>query len=266
MSRAALLVGLLLALAGGGYALVVPTERPLPPDGKSELVVRGHPEDVYFFPAKEHAATATKVLFMPGDGGLRGLAVEIAEQMAEEGYDVYALDTKSYLESFTTDTSTLTTDDVRSDLATVADWMRTRWRERILLVGWSEGAALVAEAATAPGERYLGVVAFGLPPVAELGWRTADDVTYVTGGTPDEPTFETRETVERLGGTPLFVIHASGDECIPEADERALFDLAPGPKRYLVVEADDHAFGGNVEGLYATLSEALEWTSHSPTS
>ena len=81
--------------------------RPLPPPGKNAPVIRGQQQDVYFYPAQGGVKNAQKVLFLPGDGGWEGLALDIAEEMSKVGYDVYGFDTKRYLESFTTDAGTL---------------------------------------------------------------------------------------------------------------------------------------------------------------
>ena len=87
------------------YRLTRP--RPLPPPGKNALIIRGHPQDVYFYPAQGAPANAQKVLFLCGDGGWQGLSLNIAAEISKAGYDVYGFDTKHYLESFTTDNGAL---------------------------------------------------------------------------------------------------------------------------------------------------------------
>ncbi len=78
--------------------------------GKNAVTVRGQREDVYFHPAA--GGSKGTILFAPGDGGWRGLAITMAETMAGWGYDVYGLDTKRYLESFTSGSATLAETDV----------------------------------------------------------------------------------------------------------------------------------------------------------
>src|SRR6266498_3482203 len=121
--------------------------RPMPPAGKNAPVIRGQQQDIYFYPALGGTRNAQKVLFLCGDGGWKGRALDIAVGMSKAGYDVYGFDTKHYLESFTTDAGALKEEDVQRDLAQVAKWMQTRWRERIFIVGWSEGAGLAVLAA-----------------------------------------------------------------------------------------------------------------------
>jgi dienelactone hydrolase len=235
--------------------------RPLPPPGKNAPVIRGQQQDVYFYPAQGGVKNAQKVLFLPGDGGWEGLALDIADEMSKAGYDVYGFDTKRYLESFTTDAGTLKEEDAQRDLAQVAKWMQTRWRERVTLVGWSEGAGLVVLAAASPDNEavFNGVVTFGLSNTAILGWRLRDDVTYVTGADPDEPMFRTNGYIPKVAPLPLCMIQSSGDQFIAKDEAEGLFAAAQEPKLYKAVQADNHAFAGNTEGFYQALREGLTW-------
>ena len=181
--------------------------------------------------------------------------------MAKAGYDVYGFDTKSYLESFTTDAGALKEEDVQRDLAEVAKWMRTRWRERVTLVGWSQGAGMVMLAASGPDKDGLfnGVVTFGLSDTAVLGWRLRDDVTYVTGADPDEPMFHASGYMPQVAPLPFYMIKSSNDQFITKEEAEGLFAAAQQPKLYKVVQAQDHAFDGNTEGLFQALREGLAW-------
>ncbi len=236
--------------------------RPLPPPGKNALVLRGAQQDIYFFPAVGGERPGTKkILFLPGDGGMGGLADEIPEKMAEAGYDVYALDTKRYLQGFTTESGVLTEPEVIDDLSEIGRWTDPRWGERITLVGWSEGAGLVVLAASAPNRAklYNGIVILGLSDQAELGWRAADDITYITGGDPDEPTFDVRKYLPQVAPLPLAFVHSTGDQFVSGQTAQSQFELIKEPKRYFSVDADNHAFAGNTEGLFETLGECLDW-------
>lgn len=258
LRRAAIFLAALVALPA---AYMATRPRPLPPPGKNALVIRGQQQDVYFYPAPAGVKDAPKVLFLCGDGGWRGFTLEIAAEMAKAGYDVYGFDTKRYLESFTTDAGALHEEDVQRDLAEVAKWMRTRWRERVTLVGWSEGAGLVLLAAAGPDRDsvFNGVVTFGLSDTAVLGWRLRDDVTYITGADPDEPMFHVSGYMPQVAPLPLYMIQSSGDQFITKEEAEGLFAAAQEPKLYKAVEAQDHAFDGNTEGLFGALREGLAW-------
>jgi dienelactone hydrolase len=258
LARGMILLALLIVLVGA-YALT--RTRPLPPPGKNAPVIRGQQQDVYFYPAQGGVKDAPKVLFLCGDGGWEGLALTIAAEMAKGGYDVYGFDTKRYLESFTTDTATLKEQDVQRDLAEVAKWMQTRWRERATLVGWSQGAGMVVLAAASPENQsvFNGVVTFGLSDTAVLGWRLRDDVTFITGADPDEPTFRTNDYIGKVAPLPFYMIQSSGDQFISKDEAEGLFAAAQHPKLYQVVEAQSHAFDGNTKGFFEALREGLAW-------
>lgn len=235
--------------------------RPLPPPGKNALIIRGQPQDVYFYPAQGAPANAQKVLFLCGDGGWEGLSLGIAAEMAKAGYDVYGFDTKWYLESFTTDNGALKDTDVQQDLAQVAKWMQTRWRERVTLVGQSEGAGLAVLAAAAPNNQdvFNGVIALGLSSTAELGWSLRDDVTYITHADPNEPLVRATDYLPKVVPLPFCMIQSSVDQFITKQEVDALFATAQQPKLYKVVEAQNHSFGGNLDGFFQALREGLAW-------
>ena len=238
--------------------------RPLPPAGKVPLVLRGQPQDIYFFPATDGARTNyQKVLFLPGDGGWEGLAITIAQKMSDDGYEVYALDTKRYLASFTNENgATLTEPQVIDDFGAIINWMNPRMFERITLVGWSEGAGLAVLGASGPNRTklYDGVVVLGLPDKAELGWKTADDVTYFTGADPDEPLFEVAKYLPEVAPLPLAFIHSSGDQFISKDTAASQLALANKPKKFTLVQSSDHAFSDNQDGLLQTIDDSLDWT------
>jgi type IV secretory pathway VirJ component len=158
--------------------------------GRSDLWIRGQRQDLWYLPAAAAAPKhPAKILFLPGDGGWRGFAVTIAETMASWGYDVYGLDTRHYLTSFTGKTH-LTEREVMNDIRAVAESIAQK-EERVLLAGWSEGAGLSLLAASLPENRknFLGLAAIGLAESSVLGWKLADNITYITKADPDEPRF-----------------------------------------------------------------------------
>lgn len=258
LRRMMILLALMLTLMGA-YAVTRP--RPQPPAGKNAPVIRGKPQDVYFYPAQGGVKNAPKVLFLCGDGGWRGFTLDIAAEMAKAGYDVYGFDTKHYLESFTTDAGTLSEQDVQRDLGQVAKWMQTRWRERVALVGWSQGAgmAVLAAASTDNQALFNGVVTFGLSNTAVLGWRLKDDVTYITGADPDEPMFRANDYIGQVAPLPVYMIQSSNDQFISHEEAEGLFAAAQQPKLSKAVQAQNHAFDGNTEGLFQALREGLAW-------
>lgn len=105
--------------------------------GKNLIPLRGQTQHIYFLPHATSSVTrpTRKILFVPGDGGWRSFAIQIATGMAAQGNDVYALDTKHYLSSFTHGKQHLTTADVMRDFHELATRIQARPNETISLVG-----------------------------------------------------------------------------------------------------------------------------------
>ena len=228
--------------------------------GKTPVTVRGQSQDVYVYPAVGNQSRG-KILFAPGDGGWRGLAVTVAETMAGWGYDVYGLDTKRYLESFTTAKSALQDTQVMADMRAVAEAIRRTPADRPVFVGWSEGAGLGVLAGSPEENKrvFRGVVAIGLTGETVLGWRWVDNATYVTKRRPDEPAVATSSYLPRIAPLPLLMIHSSGDEYTDVSQAKKLFEAAREPKRFSLVQAQNHRFDGNQDAFFRALREGLDW-------
>jgi dienelactone hydrolase len=231
-----------------------------PNRGANTVTVRGKEVDVYYYPAVGDRLNR-KVLFAPGDGGWRGFAVEVAERMASWGYDVYGLDTKTYLEGFTEKGSRLKETDVMTDFRSLAQWITADSNESIILVGWSEGAGLTLLASAAPDNRetFEGLVTFGLGRVGILGWRWVDDLTYITKADPHEPKFVATSYMPQIAPKPLLMIQSTHDDYVSADEARALFSAAQEPKRFALLQGRDHKFSGNQDEFFRTLQEGLEW-------
>lgn len=231
-----------------------------PPAGRSDLWLRGQRQDLWHLPPSAGAAaTPVKVLYFPGDGGWRGFGATMAQNIAAWGYDVYGLDTKRYLSSFTGKT-TLTEQEVMADFRTVAEAIAPQ-HEKVLLAGWSEGAGLSLLAASAPENRntFFGLAAIGLGEQSVLGWKFADNITYITKAEPDEPHFPSLPYLPKVAPLRLALIHSAGDEYTTEAAVRKMFDVAGHPKKLSVVPARNHRFDGAQEEFFRVLKEGLAW-------
>jgi fermentation-respiration switch protein FrsA (DUF1100 family) len=230
-----------------------------PAPGKNTPVVRGQAQEIYFYPATGTRLNR-KILFAPGDGGWRGFAVTIAQTMASWGYDVYGLNTKRYLMSFTGKT-TLRETDVMNDFRQLAHWMGAGESERITLVGWSEGAGLCLLAAASRENKTIfnGLIAVGLAESTVLGWRWIDNLTYITKKEPNEPKFLSADYLPAVAPLPLVMLQSSQDEYISIDAARRLFSIATEPKRFQLIEARNHRFDGNTDEFFKALREGLEW-------
>ncbi len=225
--------------------------------GKNAYLLRGRQQDVYYYPGQnEGRPLLGPVLFVPGDGGWTGFGITIAKQMASWGYDVYGIDTKRYLESFTDGNKTLSEADVVSDFRSLSEWVSPE--RSVLLVGWSEGAGLGLLGATNK-KAFRGFVAIGLGETSVLGWRTIDNLTYITKKEPNEPHFSSLPWLPRLSPAPLAMIQSEGDEYTALDAAKKLFAAAGEPKRWWLVRARNHRFDGAREQFFGALRESLEW-------
>lgn len=230
-----------------------------PKPGKNEVTIRGQRQTVYFYLA-EGTGPHRKVLFAPGDGGWRGFAITITEDLAKAGYDVYCVDTRRYLQSFTGPV-VLSTAEIASDFNQMARWIQQGGQERLLLVGWSEGAGLgLAATADAANETIFdGLVAIGTSEYNILAWRWTDISAEITKKVPREPTFKSAEFMAKVSPLPLFVIASTSHEYITPEATRALFSAARQPKRLVMIDARNHKYSGNTEGFFRALREGLNW-------
>jgi pimeloyl-ACP methyl ester carboxylesterase len=227
--------------------------------GKNTVTIRGQRQSVYLYQA-EGAAQHGKILFAPGDAGCRGFAVAIAGQLAKAGYDTYCFDTLRYLKTFT-GPAVLSTVQIASDFNQIARWIEQNAHERLLFVGWSEGAGLGLATAADPANQALfdGLIAIGTPEDNILAWRWTDVGAWITKRSPHEPTFKSAEFMPKVSPLPLFVIASTSNEYVTLEGTRKLFSAARQPKRLVVVSARDHKYSGNTEGFFNVLREGLGW-------
>lgn len=253
MSQKRLFLLAIVALIGSFAFAESPTQ------GRNKVPVRGQAQDVYFYPSPVSGGHR-KLLFVPGDGGWRGFAVEIAKQLQAAGYDVYGLDTRRYLQSFT-ESGGLKTSDISGDFRQIVDWIRQGSSKPILFVGWSEGAGLALVAASDPHnkEQFSGVVAIGMTEDNILAWRWSDTWAEIEKKLPKEPTFPSSEFVALVAPLPLFVICSAHDEYVTLEATRSLFARAREPKKLVIIEAKDHNYGGNTGEFFQTLKQSLTW-------
>jgi pimeloyl-ACP methyl ester carboxylesterase len=229
--------------------------------GLNQMIIRGQRQNVYFLPAAQGASRSKgTVLFSPGDGGWRGFAITIAQQIAAAGYDTYGFDTHLYLSSFTTKQGTLSPPDVMRDYGELIRNVQPANHSSVLLVGWSEGAGLDLLAASAAENSGLiaGVVAIGLPTRSILGWRTADNITWITKKLPNEPTFASSDYLDKVK-VPFFMMHSRVDEFTPISDAEQMFNLLKFPKQFVVINARNHRFDGAQDEFFSHLSDGLHW-------
>lgn len=227
--------------------------------GKNIVTVRGQAQKVYFYPASD-AARRRAVLFVPGDRGCEGFAVKISERLAKSGYDIYCFDTRRYLGSFTGRT-VLTTTEIASDLNQIAGWIQAKNYNRVLLVGWSEGAGMgLAAAADGANQKvFEGLLAIGTPEENILAWHWKDIGATLAKTVPHEPTFKSLDFMARVSPLPVFMIASTSNEYVSQKATSELFAAAREPKNLVTIAARDHKYSGNEDSFFRALQEGMSW-------
>lgn len=228
-------------------------------DSRSDWVVRGKPQQIRFLAATGQPKPEA-VIFMPGDGGWIGSAVEMARMVAAQGYNVYGFDIKTYLCDFTGKT-TLSEQEMAADLRSLGAWVHQKSGRPVIYAGWSQGAnmSLLAGVASKPDAYFRGVLAIGITDQAVLGWRFLDNLTYFTRQLPNEPMFSPFPHIGKLAPLPLAIVAPMRDEYVTMETTRKIFDAAAEPKRIFIVEADDHRFFGGRDAFRKAVQEGLQF-------
>jgi len=226
-------------------------------ESTATLSIRGKKQSLRTFGPR----SGDPIIVSSSDGGWVRLAPHVAEVLAAKGFFVVGLDVKTYLESFTSGTTTLRAEDEPADYRVLADFAAQTTHKQPILIGVSEGAGLSVLAATDPKTKsaIAGVIALGLPDLSELGWRWKDSLIYVTHGVPNEPTFRTSALIGKVTPVPLGVIHSTHDEFFSVAEVQKLFAGLQEPKKIWVVDAVDHRFSDNLTEFDRHLVEAVAW-------
>jgi len=226
------------------------------PERTDLLTLRGRRQTLHVY----GPARGTPVILTSGDGGWIHLGPQVAEMLAARGFFVVGIDSRAYLEAFTSATTVLSPADVAGDFRVVINYASRPTGQPPLLVGISEGAALsVLAASDRSMPAIAGVIAIGLGDRNELAWRWKDAVIYLTHGVPREPTFSALALVDRIAPTPLALIASAHDEYVPAGEIDSIAAAARAPKRLWMIDAADHRFSDKQEQLAGCLAEAIAW-------
>jgi len=192
-------------------------------------------------------AVDVTVIFLPGDGGWRGVAVSMAKTIASWGYEVYGFDTKKYLEAFSQDGAKLSRDQLAGDMRRLTEQVGVISKKLVILVGWSQGAGMAVAAVSGGQARspIHGVITLGLPESAVLGWDWKATLAIVARRDPDQPTFPVKPLLGNIAPTPIWMIHGSEDEYTTPETARELFQAVSAPKQLREIGGANHRFDGH---------------------
>jgi hypothetical protein len=208
------------------------------------------------------------VLYASGDGGWFGTAVEMWRQIARAGYATAGFSSRAFLRIDRPAGSMLSPTQLARDYQVMVDTARITLglsaNSRVILAGWSRGAAFSVLVGTDPGFRdeLGGVVAIGLAEGEDLtidgDGDDTDDGAAASGGR--HWPFDTYARVSQLV-RPCAVIQATHDNYCAAADARRRFGPDTPVRRFYQVEARNHRFSGGQAAFDAALLDALQWIS-----
>lgn len=76
----------------------------------------------------------------------------------------------------------------------------------------------------------------------------------------EELTITARHAVPMLAPRPLLIVHGSGDSAVPPSDAKEAYDLAGEPKKFLLVETNDHVeIYDRDDAVRHAVDAAAEW-------
>ena len=181
----------------------------------------------------------------------------MAESISAMGYEVYGFDTKAYLEEFSKDGVRLTQSQMGEDLRYISQHVR----RPVILVGWSQGAAMSVAAVVGIAVRgdIRGVITLGLPETAFLGWDWKASLAIIARREPDQPKFLIEPLLSNRSATPLWMIHGTDDEYTTTALSQRMFQSAQEPKRFYEIPGANHRFDAHREELNQALKKGLAW-------
>jgi dienelactone hydrolase len=212
------------------------------------------------------------VVYASGDGGFFGSAKEQWREIARNGYATVGFSSRAFLRIERPHGAALNAANLANEYEQIVDDARRAlgWQDspRVILVGWSRGAAFSVLAGSEPAfrDRIVGVVAIGLAAGENLTVDEDDDTD--DGSAQDQSRHSLFDTYARLRQVPApsAVIQATHDNYFPAADARQRFGPDTSTRRFYEVEAKNHRFSGGSAAFEQALTDALMWLSSPPPS
>jgi dienelactone hydrolase len=274
------LAGLVLLVSFAGCSsLPAPTPLPAPAappvpaaatftTSTTRVMLHGQPLDLHLAVPDHPGPDAPIVLYASGDGGWFGAAVDMFRQLARAGYPVAGFSSRAFLKIQRPHGGLVDSAQLAADYDAIVTHARATLRRpdanRVVLTGWSRGAAFAVLAASEPAMRrhLAGIIAIGLSAGEDLAAGSDDDATD-DDGEADEMgrawRFDNYATIARLEPLPCAVIQASHDNYLPAAAARRLFGADTDRRRLYTIAAKNHRFSGGKAAFDAALLEALRW-------
>lgn len=189
----------------------------------------------WFLPAQEpHDDRPVTVIVFHGNAGNRAGMAAFGRRLAEAGMHVLLPEYRGYADA----AGAPSEDGLRLDADAALAYALSRPEvdpDRIVYVGHSLGTGVAAALAEEHPPRALVLLApfTSLPAVA---WSRLPGLPY------DLLMRSQLRTDERIGhlAVPLLIVGGTADSTVPAEHSRRLFDLAPAPKRLVMIDGADH--------------------------
>ncbi len=218
------------------------------------------------------------VLYASGDGGWFGAAKEMFRDIADAGYPVVGFSSRAFLRIERPRGALVSAAQLAAEYALIVAQARVALglgdSTRVVLAGWSRGAAFSVLAGSEPPMRrdVQGVIAIGLTEGEDLQAGDAGDEPDPASATPAATSakgarhwpFDTYARIGQLAPISCAVIQATKDGYLPAASARERFGVDTPARRFYAVEARNHRFSGGRAAFTAALVDALRWISTSP--
>lgn len=180
------------------------------------------------------ATNGTTVVVFQGNAGNRGDRTPLARAIADRGYGVLLVDYRGYGGN----PGSPTEDGLLADGRAAVAYLETRAdvdADRLAYFGESLGAAVAIGVAEQrpPAALVLRSPFASLPEVASVHYPFLPTSALLWDRYPN---------LERIRGidVPVLVVAGSADSVVPIAQSRRLYEAAPEPKRFVMIEGADH--------------------------
>ena len=241
------------------------------PEGRAfttSVSLHGKPLELHVSKPRTPVAPGMAVLYASGDGGWFGAAVDMFQQIADAGYPVVGFSSRAFLKIERPRGAPLVS---ATQLAAEYNDITAQARialglddsSRVVLTGWSRGAAFSVLVASEPKEQehLLGVVAIGLGEGEDLTTISGDDDASDDGhpsATRHWP-FDTYARIAQVAPLPCAVIQATRDNYFPAASALRRFGPDTPQRRFYAIDAKNHRFSGGKAAFDVALLDAIHW-------
>ena len=225
------------------------------------VAVRGGSLTLRHLPAGgRHIAGTVKVILASGDGGWRGFDDEMAGTAGVMGLRCVRSEHASVSASLGATRHCLRR-RLSEDFGAVAAAVSDAGGARVMLMGWSAGAALVVLAGARTSEQAAvggGGCGFAAKE-GELGWHWSDTLTFLPFVKWRGPFFSCLDYVPQVAPLPLLLIQSSRDRWVPDEDRQELFQVAIRPRRRVLLHGGGHSFPGARAEFFEELRSGFRW-------